>query len=342
MSLGSVRSTKSIRYKIAKLIESYQNAVQVIDQSGGGLTGASEVSFYDMIHKKYCKYYSELHEVLQDRPTTFAAFTNEMSDDQVNEALRKCDEESVDDNSDPREIEVYTDCSDDEVESVYDSSSRQYIDKKNESEEDNSISQRSTNDSFGNNDNDVNSNDLEVSVLSDQEMNEITSKISKSLSIEESPSKKRRTNKHYKISSSESTSPAKAKRKLHLRKRKSRKHKASSSIKQNELSSSDDDDKHMVKICDIKEETLKHDKMKHKQSTKLEVLRMKFEKKRIEMHQTKMNWKKKQHDEEMSLKKQQHILQINENAMKLRQKAKEEYSYTDEEVKIMYPFAHEC
>ena len=63
------------------MIESYQVALELVDQSGGGLSGAEHTSFYEMIHKKYCKYFDELHEILKDCPTTFAAYTNEMCEE---------------------------------------------------------------------------------------------------------------------------------------------------------------------------------------------------------------------------------------------------------------------
>ena len=57
-----------------------------------------------MLHNKYCKYYNELHEVLRDRPTTFAAYTNEMDDfeqRQSNSRYKEYEEiEEDDDNED--------------------------------------------------------------------------------------------------------------------------------------------------------------------------------------------------------------------------------------------------
>ena len=82
-------------------MEKYKEAERQVNQSGGGLEDDEEEykSFYDHIHTNVCKWYDQLHEVLKDRPTTFAAYTNEI-EVIVNNSEKNCNEETVNKNVD--------------------------------------------------------------------------------------------------------------------------------------------------------------------------------------------------------------------------------------------------
>lgn len=74
---ASYRSPQHVKAKIEHIIGTYKNAVEQVHQSGNGLEGDQHSSFMDMIHQRYCKYYSVLDPILGERPNVFAAWTNE-------------------------------------------------------------------------------------------------------------------------------------------------------------------------------------------------------------------------------------------------------------------------
>ena len=78
-------------------MEKYHTAISLTEQSGGGLDKANEDSFRDYIHKNVCRYFDVLHEVLKDRPSTFPAYTNEMTEEEENEANEKYINKDVND-----------------------------------------------------------------------------------------------------------------------------------------------------------------------------------------------------------------------------------------------------
>ena len=73
------RSAANVKAKIDHIISTYKDATEQVHQSGNELDEVEYESFMDMIHRRYCKYYSVLEPVLSARPNIWPKFTNEDS-----------------------------------------------------------------------------------------------------------------------------------------------------------------------------------------------------------------------------------------------------------------------
>ena len=130
---GTVRTAKSIRSKISKIMEKYHSAIALIEQSGGGLDESGEESFMKYIHNKVCRYFDDLHEVLKDRPSTFPAFTNEMTEEDEAKAIERCKSGKVD-SLEVEDSDSGGGVSAESVESDNDDGDSLYVDESNDEE----------------------------------------------------------------------------------------------------------------------------------------------------------------------------------------------------------------
>jgi hypothetical protein len=85
------RSANSIRTKIQDLETKFRFAADWLNQTRQSVT--DEASIKDAVLKQY-SYYYELKEVMGDRPSALAPFTNEMDSDELSELEESQDEES--------------------------------------------------------------------------------------------------------------------------------------------------------------------------------------------------------------------------------------------------------
>lgn len=112
VGLGVVRSNDSIRKKITNLEAQYRKASDWLNNTGAGVTDEETLK---SIILKMCPYYYELDPVMKDRPSSFAAWTNEMSDGNESLATLDSDDEdavqvnsNVDDNVEEASLEKNT------------------------------------------------------------------------------------------------------------------------------------------------------------------------------------------------------------------------------------------
>ena len=77
LTTGSDRSSEAIKNKINRIMASYKDGCDMVNQSGGGLEGLDESSFQQYIVNNVCKYFYELDDLMKDRPNVKPWFTNE-------------------------------------------------------------------------------------------------------------------------------------------------------------------------------------------------------------------------------------------------------------------------
>ena len=78
LMIGSMRSAESIRTKIIRVMASYKEAHERINNTGNGIHGfEKDNTFQEYIVRDICKYYFELDPVLRDRPNVYPHYTNE-------------------------------------------------------------------------------------------------------------------------------------------------------------------------------------------------------------------------------------------------------------------------
>ena len=83
--LGSERSAESIRTKIIRIMSSYKEAHERLNNTGSGLQGIAYTNLQEYVVKNICKYYFELDPVLKNRPNVYPWFTNEKKKSQTND-----------------------------------------------------------------------------------------------------------------------------------------------------------------------------------------------------------------------------------------------------------------
>ena len=62
----------------------YKEACECVNQSGGGLEGDEHTSFFDHV-RTICKWYDQMNPIFGSKPSSYAAYTNEMNSDDNNE-----------------------------------------------------------------------------------------------------------------------------------------------------------------------------------------------------------------------------------------------------------------
>ena len=76
-NIGSERTAESIKNKITRIMASYKDANEKMNNTGAGLDGFEFTSFQEYIVKQVCRFYFVLDPVLRDRPNVFPWATNE-------------------------------------------------------------------------------------------------------------------------------------------------------------------------------------------------------------------------------------------------------------------------
>jgi hypothetical protein len=77
MKIGSKRTSDSIKNKINRLMASYKEGNERMNQTGAGMDDGDLSTYQEWINNNVCKYYFELDSVLKDRPNVRPWFTNE-------------------------------------------------------------------------------------------------------------------------------------------------------------------------------------------------------------------------------------------------------------------------
>lgn len=88
-SIGSDRSLESIRTKIIRVMASYKETYEKLNNTGNGLTGLEHTTFKEYIIRDVCKYYYKLDPVLKNRPNVYPHYTNEDEERNILTSIQK-------------------------------------------------------------------------------------------------------------------------------------------------------------------------------------------------------------------------------------------------------------